>query len=184
MSRLLLVVDPQIDFIKGSLPVPGAAAAMDALAGHLADNGGRYSARLVTLDFHPANHCSFGPNGGQWPVHCLEHSQGAAIWPALEGPLFAAGQTIFATKGRNAQKEEYSIFQSPEAASVAELLRGFDQVDICGIAGDVCLLNTLMDGIKLFGPGKFNVLEQFSPSLDGGKALGDFWRRQGHAANH
>ena len=45
------------------------------------------------------------------------------------------------------------------------------QIDICGIAGDVCVLNTLKDGIVLYGKEMFNVLEEFSPSLDGGKAL-------------
>ena len=32
MNKLLLIVDPQVDFITGSLPVEGAAKAMDALA--------------------------------------------------------------------------------------------------------------------------------------------------------
>ena len=32
MKKLLLIVDPQIDFITGTLPVGGAAEAMDALA--------------------------------------------------------------------------------------------------------------------------------------------------------
>lgn len=32
MKKLLLIVDPQIDFITGTLPVAGAAEAMDALA--------------------------------------------------------------------------------------------------------------------------------------------------------
>ena len=31
-NSMLLVVDPQLDFISGSLPVPGAAEAMDRLA--------------------------------------------------------------------------------------------------------------------------------------------------------
>ena len=35
MNRLLLIVDPQIDFISGSLAVNGAAKAMDALADYL-----------------------------------------------------------------------------------------------------------------------------------------------------
>ena len=32
MKRLLLIIDPQNDFISGTLPVPGAAEKMEALA--------------------------------------------------------------------------------------------------------------------------------------------------------
>ena len=49
--------------------------------------------------------------------------------------------------------------------------KGINQIDICGLAGDVCVLNTLCDGIDLFGRDMFNVLLRFSPSLDGGTAL-------------
>ena len=34
-KKMLIVVDPQIDFISGSLPVPGAAQAMDELATYI-----------------------------------------------------------------------------------------------------------------------------------------------------
>lgn len=64
MNRLLLIVDPQIDFINGSLPVPGAEAAMDALAAYVAAQDGQYAAKVVTCDFHPHDHCSFTANGG------------------------------------------------------------------------------------------------------------------------
>ena len=36
---MLIVVDPQIDFISGSLPVPGAAEAMNQLADYVKANG-------------------------------------------------------------------------------------------------------------------------------------------------
>ena len=35
MAKMLLIVDPQIDFINGSLPVPLAAEAMNELASYL-----------------------------------------------------------------------------------------------------------------------------------------------------
>ena len=39
MKKLLLIVDPQIDFITGTLPVAGAAEAMDALAKYVKEKG-------------------------------------------------------------------------------------------------------------------------------------------------
>lgn len=182
MNRLLLIVDPQIDFINGSLPVPGAEAAMDALAAYVAAQDGQYAAKVVTCDFHPHDHCSFTANGGQWPEHCLAHSTGAAVWPGLLTSLYAtSGPVEILCKGQCAQGEEYSIFKNAEARKrlqdiVAE--RGIERIDVCGLAGDVCVLQTLRDGVEIFGPQDFHVLRQFAPSLDGGVALSEFIQRR------
>ena len=50
---MLIVVDPQIDFISGSLPVPGAAEAMNQLADYVKANGDDYALMVVTNDLHP-----------------------------------------------------------------------------------------------------------------------------------
>ena len=49
MKKMLLVVDPQIDFINGSLPVAGAAEAMDALAEYVKTSGEDSYLRLASL---------------------------------------------------------------------------------------------------------------------------------------
>ena len=46
MKKMLLVVDPQIDFISGSLPVKGAAEAMDALAAYVKAHGDEYAVKI------------------------------------------------------------------------------------------------------------------------------------------
>lgn len=178
MNRLLLIVDPQIDFISGSLPVPGAEGAMDALAAYVQEQHGQYVSAIVTCDFHPHDHCSFSANGGEWPEHCLAHSTGAALWPALHKALCASGLPLeILCKGQDAGTEEYSIFKNQSArerikAIVAE--QDIARIDVCGIAGDICVLNTLRDGVELFGPEKFHVLQSFAPSLDGGTSLAEF----------
>ena len=48
-----------------------------------------------------------------------------------------------------------------------------EKIDICGLNGDMCVLQSLSDGIELFGAEKFNVLTAYSPSIDGDKALLD-----------
>ncbi len=176
--KMLLTVDPQIDFINGTLPVPGAADAMNLLAGYIADCDGRYACKIVTADCHPFSHCSFTPQGGEWPRHCVADTVGAAIWPALVDPLnLTAGETVTLHKGMLHDKEEYSIFANPEAAEAIRLLiakYGITEIDLCGIAGDICVLNTLSDGVAIYGPEMFRVLTRFSPSLDGGRALLDY----------
>ena len=77
MNKMLLIVDPQVDFINGSLPVAGAAKAMDALAGYVKESDNEYIVKIVTSDWHPYHHCSFDREVGQWPPHCVQHSVGA-----------------------------------------------------------------------------------------------------------
>lgn len=176
MNRALLAVDPQYDFIDGTLPVPGAAKAMDALAKSLPAAG--YCLKIATCDWHPWNHCSFGEAGGRWPRHCVRHSQGAAIWQKLLSALNATpGPLHVFCKGTRPWREEYSIFQDESAnLAIRGLLdkNGIDAIDICGLAGDVCVLNTLRDGAAILGADKFRLLQEFSPSLDGGASLANF----------
>lgn len=182
MARALLIVDPQYDFINGSLPVPGAAPAMDALAAHVAENADNWALKIITCDFHPGNHCSFQENGGQWPRHCVAHSKGAAIWESLWNAAYGTpGQCVVLPKGEQAAREEYSIFQAQGAARRIDelfLKHKINDVDICGIAGDICVLNTLKDGVDSLGKSMFTILRHFSPSLDGGKALADYCREE------
>lgn len=71
MKKLLLIIDPQIDFITGTLPVPGAVDAMDSLAEYIRRNNSDYDRVIVTADRHPMRHCSFKAEGGKWPAHCV-----------------------------------------------------------------------------------------------------------------
>ena len=54
MDKILLIVDPQVDFISGSLAVEGAKALASALQNGEID----CDYVMVTKDFHPSNHCS------------------------------------------------------------------------------------------------------------------------------
>ena len=64
MNKMLLIVDPQIDFISGTLPVPQAAPKMDALADYVREKAHEYKLKVLTADWHPYDHCSFKENGG------------------------------------------------------------------------------------------------------------------------
>lgn len=177
-TSVLLVVDPQIDFISGTLPVPGAAQAMDALAEHVRSLGKKdYFRIIVTSDYHSHRHCSFEPNGGPWPVHCLQHSAGAAIYQPLLEALYASElkfEVLY--KGVLDDKEEYSIMQNAISGDyLSSLIESgeIQSIDVCGLAGDVCVLNTAKD-LQALMHGGLRVLEEYSPSLDGGKALSEF----------
>lgn len=112
MDKILLIVDPQVDFISGSLAVEGAKEKMDALASALQNGEIDCDYVMVTKDFHPSNHCSFKENGGQWPPHCVKGTTGSCIyaplWSVICNYAYRKDTDIF-IKGDSPDKEEYSI---------------------------------------------------------------------------
>lgn len=178
MSKMLLIVDPQIDFISGTLPVDGAAEAMDALAGYITDRAGKYAATVITADCHPYDHCSFRRNGGEWPDHCIHDTTGAALWPRVFDAAYGADSgTEVVHKGQRSDADEYSVFRNEAATRrIGEIIRekAIGEIDVCGLAGDVCVLESVKDGRRMFPQCRFRVLEEYSPSIDGGKALKEY----------
>lgn len=171
INKLLLIIDPQVDFITGSLPVPGAEMAMNALAEYIRSQSAEYSHVIVTADRHPMRHCSFKREGGEWPVHCVADSVGAAIWPPIMNILLDNPDRVTVLhKGEDAIREEYSIFKNRAATEqILLILKEYNigQIDICGLAGDVCVADTIRDGIAMKLPQKINLLTVFAPSING-----------------
>jgi len=178
MKKLLLIVDPQYDFINGSLPVPGAQACMDELAEFIRKKDGEYVCKAVTMDWHPWNHCSYVDRGGEWPRHCVQHTHGAAVYdPVFQAVNQTQGDVLMLTKGTDSEREEYSIVKNQVSADKLLgyiLYHGIEKIDVCGIAGDVCVLNTLKDLVVAHLKDRLEVLQEYAPSLDGGKALSEF----------
>ena len=176
-KKLLLLIDCQYDFIDGSLAVVGATAAMDSLAEYIQKHGSEYAAIAATLDWHPADHCSFKgmSKNGIWPVHCVQHTLGAALYDPIA--QCAPMQIQFFTKGNIVDKEEYSIFANDvNGARLADMIRneGYTQIDVCGLCGDYCVKESVAGLIK-HGFGKLvNILWPYTPSIDGGDTLTDF----------
>lgn len=180
MKRILLIVDPQNDFIDGSLAVSEAEAKMKALAAYIQENAGRYQAIFVTMDSHPAKHCSFVEQGGIWPPHCVLHTPGWET-PIYLDKAFKQSKSVVLRyyKGTKTEKEEYSIFDNEEdgvvlARHISEAIAGGASIDICGIAGDYCVLETLK-GLRTFVADEhIRVLTDFTASIDGGDALNSY----------
>lgn len=178
-TKMLLIVDVQYDFIDGgNLPINGSKNAMDKLAEYIVKEGKTYDTIVLTADWHPQTHMSFKDNGGEWPKHCIQHSHGAAIYEPILEALNAIGvQYKVLTKGCDEDHEEYSIFKNTPSKNYLNNLynsKKIETVDVCGLAGDICVLNTVKDGLVEFPNATFNMLKEYAPSLDGGVALNDF----------
>lgn len=113
-KRALIIVDPQKDFINGSMGVgldkwiPARDFIIDCI------KNGKYNDIFITEDAHPLNHCSFKENGGLWPVHCVRESEGASvdfeILKAVNQAVNVGDKQFYRVihKGKNPNVEEYS----------------------------------------------------------------------------
>ncbi len=154
--KTLLIVDPQIDFISGSLAVAEGAHAMNCLVDYLHEHEAEIDHVVVTMDQHPIHHCSFSSEGGIWPAHCVRYSEGAAIYSPLMRKLTEMSRRLkslrFVEKATTPEQDAYSAF----AEDVPDVLRQSDTIWVAGIAGDYCVKASMEDltrhglGEKLF----------------------------------
>ena len=171
-TKILLIVDPQYDFLEGGkLAVNGATAAMDKLAQFIVENGPAYDKIILTTDWHPFTHCSFKDNGGIWQVHCVQHSKGAAIYePILEALNKIKADYLVLRKGVNEDHEEYSIFKNAKSCdkliTICEEQLKVTDIDVCGIALDVCVASSVKDGLRGLPHVNFHVIKDLCPYIN------------------
>lgn len=178
MKRILLIVDPQNDFITGTLAVKGAKEKMMKLAEYIKNLGYKYDVICITMDSHSEDHCSFKENGGIWPKHCVIETNGWSIPEYLNSELIKQDKKVFYyRKGTDSNTEEYSIFDNEKDgftlySQIKDLMHQEDVfISVCGIAGDYCVLETLKGLRKYIGDNYIYILTQYTASIDGGEKL-------------
>jgi nicotinamidase/pyrazinamidase len=152
-STALVVVDMQYDFADphGSLYVRGAERTIEPIAAEIAAADRAGATIIYTQDWHPASTPHFAKDGGIWPVHCVIDSPGAAFVRGLpiDGPVVRKG---------SGPEDGYSGFSvldlKTNAVKGTELSTILDEngvmsIVIVGLAGDYCVKETAIDGIKL-----------------------------------
>ena len=175
-KRLLIIVDAQRDFIDGSLPVPTAPEAMDKLASWLKEAKNNYAGIVLTADWHPTTHCSFVEFGGEWPSHCVQFSKGSSIHQGILDAINDVHYEVL-TKGLNETREEYSIFKNEESRKkLTNIVRygEIEEIDICGLAGDICVFESIKDGLREYPSMRFKFLKEFSPCIGNGDNVVSF----------
>ncbi|MBS0298858.1 MAG: nicotinamidase [Proteobacteria bacterium] len=141
----LIVVDMQNDFLPGgSLAVAGGNDIVPQLNRYLAYFAAHRLPVVATRDWHPPDHCSFQPQGGLWPPHCIAGSGGAAFHPALEFP--AATHTI--SKATARESDAYSGFSGTQLDALLQSLH-IRRVFVGGVATEYCVGNTVKDALRL-----------------------------------
>lgn len=190
-KKILVVVDVQYDFCNpnGALYVPGG----DVVVNKVKDIIPNFDYVIFTKDSHGLKHCSFKENGGIWPVHCVWNSIGEGIPVEL---LKAAKDYGIVNKGGNDNEEEYGAFSDdmefyfhvectvdPEGTFNkvgGEYCDDVDELVVCGIAGDFCVVETLKNIVKWFDDtSRIKVYLDGVASIDGGETINKYMNEKG-----
>lgn len=159
----LIVVDVQNDFCPGGLL---AVADGDAIIPRVNALMEDFAVRVLTQDWHPANHLSFAANhpGAQpfslmqmpygpqvlWPVHCVQGTEGAAFHAALR----TDPADLVIRKGFRPQIDSYSAFFENDHTTPTGLEgylrnRGVTHLTLVGLATDFCVAYSAIDAARL-----------------------------------
>lgn len=138
----LIIVDVQVDFCPGgALPIEDGDKVVPILNRWIAAAVAKGIPIYASRDWHPVGHLSFKEGGGLWPPHCIQDTDGASFHPELQLPDSA----VKVTKGVRFDKDQNSAFD--ETGFAGELhKRGIRRLLIGGLAEDVCVLATVLDG--------------------------------------
>lgn len=165
-KQALLLIDLQNDFCHGGALAVREGDDTIAVANHYAAKfRGQQQPVIATLDWHPANHGSFASNASQqpwtqgelaglaqvwWPDHCVQHTHGAALHPALDQHLI----TDRVYKGENPLVDSYSGFydnghRNKTRLDTLLLSYGIRALTIMGLATDYCVKYSVLDALSL-----------------------------------
>ena len=164
MKRALIIVDVQNDFLpNGKLAVPHGDNVIPIINQILKDK--KFDMIIASQDWHPANHTAFG---NPWPAHCVQNTKGAELSEKLD---IWDHEFLSVFKGEDFLKHPYSAF----ALEVVEgkitstndlgdtlLNEGINEVYVCGLAADYCVLETAKDADRL-GFKTFMVMDATAP---------------------
>jgi nicotinamidase/pyrazinamidase len=137
----LVIVDVQNDFCPGgTLPIQKGDTVVPVLNRWIEAALIKHTPIYASLDWHPIGHISFHQQGGPWPPHCIQDTEGARFHAELQLP----NSVIKITKGVRFDQDQNSIF---DGTGIAYHFRqkGIRRLWVGGLAEDVCVLATVLD---------------------------------------
>ncbi len=184
-GHALIVIDLQNDFCPGgALAVAGG----DSIVARVNDLLMRFPVRVLTQDWHPADHSSFAashpgaapfsmtdmPYGPQvlWPTHCVQGTPGAAFHPSLR----TDPADMILRKGFRPEIDSYSAFFENDRTTPTGLegylrTRGVTDLTLVGLATDFCVAYSALDAARLGF--RVTVLEGACRAIDLNGSLAD-----------
>ncbi len=140
----LVVVDVQWDFCPGGLlPVAQGDQIVPVINEWVTAVLNRNLPVYFSRDWHPKGHISFEERGGPWPPHCIQDQSGAQFHPYLMWD----DRIVVVTKGTRFDRDQNSVFDETGFEHQLEY-DGIKRLLVCGLALDVCVLETVMDALQ------------------------------------
>lgn len=154
-STALIVVDMQHDFAdpSGSLYVRGAEHIVAPVTAEIRAARAAEATVVFTQDWHPAHTPHFVIDGGIWPVHCVMGTPGAEFVPGLD-PDGAPEPVVRKGSGPEDGYSGFSVRNlTTDRTKDTELSAILDEngvmdVVVVGLAGDYCVKETAIDGVR------------------------------------
>ena len=161
MATAFLMIDIQNDFCPGGAL---AVADGDQIVPRVNEIQDRFDIRVLTQDWHPADHASFADQhagaepfsaievdyGPQvlWPRHCVQGSAGAAF----HADLATDRADLVLRKGFRRAIDSYSAFFENDKTTPTGLAgylreRGVEAVVLAGLATDFCVYYSAVDAV-------------------------------------
>jgi nicotinamidase/pyrazinamidase len=137
----LLIIDVQKDFCPGgALPLDEGDEVVPVINQWIKRAVERGIPVVASRDWHPAEHMSFKDQGGAWPAHCVQDSDGAKFHQGLKLPSDA----IIVTKGVRFDLDQYSVFDQTGLGSLLKN-KGVSRLLVAGLALDICVRASVLD---------------------------------------
>ncbi len=143
-SDALIIADVQKDFLPdGALGIKDGDQIIPVLNEYITIFKEANAKVIASRDWHPSNHVSFQAQGGQWPPHCVQDTEGAQFSPNLKLPDIVT----IVSKATDPNKEAYSVFDGTGLANQL-ISQGITRIFIGGLATDYCIVNSVLDAKK------------------------------------
>lgn len=152
---VLVIVNPQQDFIYGSMKLPDAEIKIHSLIGYISSAYDNYSKIILIHDSHPIDYIGFYRHGGSRPEHCVRNTNGECIfdplmWKIYE--LFENKDIVDIRIGIESDIEESSIINNPN--NLIQVLETFEyvgekgRIDIVGFSEKDFIKLTIRDLLR------------------------------------
>lgn len=169
--RALIVVDAVNDFCPGgAIPTEMGDVVCERIAAHIREHADDYRAIAFIREWHVRPGSHFASTTGQppdfdttWPDHGRPGTWGAQFHTAIAavktdiGTSPATGRPTTGEFHKGERSAAYSAFDGERVAGQLALqswlyLAGVDEIVVCGIATEKCVMATVADGLKLGYP--------------------------------
>lgn len=149
MKKVLIIVDMQHDFVRGSLGTPEAVEIIPRVCGKMRTAIENGMELCFTLDTHREDYLNTQEGKNLPVVHCMEGTDGWKLEKELEELLFSTENLISPQEFYEGGTENIKVFRKEifGSVSLAEYIKELYQkddnleVELVGLCTDICVVS-------------------------------------------